>query len=64
MGVVDPPPAPHTLTPPHLPLTTRRGTNGLTLRRLAVWSQDPLERLQLMAMLVESVGELRGGAVS
>ena len=41
-----------------------RGRNGLTLRRLSVWSQDPLERLHLMATLVESVGELRGGALA
>jgi gamma-tubulin complex component 3 len=29
----------------------------LTLRRLYVWTQDPLERMRLMAVMVDSVGE-------
>jgi hypothetical protein len=33
------------------------GGSRLTLRRLYVWTQDPLERMRLMAVLVDSVGE-------
>ena len=40
------------------------GTTGLTLRRLFVWVQDPLERLQLMALITDSAGALRGGALA
>ena len=36
----------------------------LTLRRLMVWAQDPLERMRLMAVLTDSVGGLRGGALA
>ena len=37
---------------------------GLTLRRLVVWTQDPLHRMRLLASLVESVQGLRGGALA
>lgn len=33
----------------------------LTLRRLLVWAMDPIERLRLMAILCDSVCDLRGG---
>lgn len=35
------------------------GTEGLTLRRLAVWVSDPLERLKILATLVTSAGHLK-----
>lgn len=35
------------------------GTEGLTLRRLAVWVVDPLERLKLMATLVAAAANLK-----
>ena len=34
---------------------------GLTLRRLAVWVQEPLERMRLLACLVRRVGPGRVG---
>lgn len=40
------------------------GSEGLTLRRLAVWVVDPLERLKLMATLVAAAAELKVGAES
>lgn len=39
-----------------------RGSEGLTLRRLAVWVVDPLERLKLMATLVGAAAELKVGS--
>ena len=36
----------------------------LTLRRLLVWAQEPIERLKLMAILCDSVGRLRGGDIA
>lgn len=33
----------------------------LTLRRLLVWAMEPIERLRLMAILCDSVCDLRGG---
>ncbi|KAG5179865.1 Spc98 family-domain-containing protein [Tribonema minus] len=41
-----------------------QGGECLTLRRLALWSVDPMERLRLMATLIESVGTLQGGALA
>lgn len=38
------------------------GTAGLTLRRLAVWVVDPLERLKLMATLVAAAAQLKVGS--
>eukprot|EP00742_Colponemidia_sp_Colp-10_P010263 GILJ01011264.1.p1 GENE.GILJ01011264.1~~GILJ01011264.1.p1 ORF type:complete len:867 (-),score=164.52 GILJ01011264.1:142-2421(-) len=35
----------------------------LTLRKLYVWSQEPLERLRWMAILVDAVKGLKGGAL-
>ncbi|CAM9627526.1 unnamed protein product, partial [Choristocarpus tenellus] len=35
------------------------GTAGLTLRRLAVWVMDPMERLKLMAAMVGAAAGLR-----
>ena len=40
------------------------GLVGLTLLRLRVWVQEPLDRMHLMARLVESVGPLSGGALA
>ncbi len=37
---------------------------GLTLRRLAVWAIEPIERLRLMATLVDAAGSLQGGALA
>lgn len=42
----------------------RSSAGGLTLRRLLVWTQDPLHRMRLLASLVESVQGLRGGALA
>ena len=39
------------------------GTSGLTLLRLRAWMQEPLERMLLLARLVDSVGPLTGGAL-
>ncbi|OQR84090.1 gamma-tubulin complex component [Achlya hypogyna] len=36
----------------------------LTLKRLFVWTQDPLDRLRTMTCLVDSVEGLRGGALA
>ncbi|ETV73904.1 hypothetical protein, variant 2 [Aphanomyces astaci] len=36
----------------------------LTLKRLIVWTQDPLDRLRVMAALVDSVDGLTGGALA
>ncbi|KAF0685915.1 Aste57867_22232 [Aphanomyces stellatus] len=36
----------------------------LTLKRLVVWTQDPLDRLRVMAALVDSVDGLQGGALA
>lgn len=38
------------------------GTEGMTLQRLFVWIQDPLERLKLMATLVAAAAQLKVGA--
>jgi gamma-tubulin complex component 3 len=43
---------------------TAGGTHVFTLRRVYVWAQDPLERMQLMATLCESARGLRGGALA
>ncbi|KAF1775775.1 Gamma-tubulin complex component protein [Phytophthora cactorum] len=37
-----------------------RGFSSLTLRTLIVWLQDPLDRMRLMARLIDSVEGLRG----
>ncbi len=37
---------------------------GLTLLRLRMWMQEPLERLYLMARLVDNAGPLKGGALA
>ncbi len=37
---------------------------GLTLRRLAVWALEPIERLRLIATLVDAAGSLQGGALA
>lgn len=37
------------------------GTEGLTLKRLAVWVADPLERLKQMATLVSAAAQLKVG---
>lgn len=43
---------------------TEREASGLTLLRLRAWMQEPLERLFLMARLVEGAGPLIGGALA
>ena len=40
------------------------GLVGLTLLRLRVWVQEPLERMHLMARLVDSASPLAGGALA
>lgn len=40
------------------------GTSGLTLLRLRAWMHEPLDRMYLMARLVESAGPLTGGALA
>ncbi|KAL0908363.1 hypothetical protein M5K25_022853 [Dendrobium thyrsiflorum] len=38
--------------------------NYLSLRRLSVWLAEPMVRMRLMALLVDSCQELRGGAMA
>jgi gamma-tubulin complex component 3 len=38
--------------------------SDLTLRKLVVWVQDPLDKLRLIARLIDSVDGLRGGALA
>ena len=40
------------------------GTSGLTLLRLRAWMHEPIDRMYLMARLVEGVGPLTGGALA
>lgn len=42
----------------------QNGTEGLTLLRLKAWMQEPLDRMCLMARLVDSAGPLTGGALA
>ncbi|RHY25414.1 hypothetical protein DYB32_008326 [Aphanomyces invadans] len=46
------------------PLPESAGVPDLTLKRLIVWTQDPLDRLRVMAALVDSVDGLVGGALA
>ncbi|KAH9120211.1 hypothetical protein LEN26_011226 [Aphanomyces euteiches] len=46
------------------PLPESEGLPELTLKRLVVWTQDPLDRLRVMAALVDSVDGLSGGALA
>ncbi|KAG0356499.1 Gamma-tubulin complex component 3 [Podila minutissima] len=39
------------------------GSKGLSLKRLLVWTQDSLQRLRLMSVLVECCQNLQGGAL-
>ncbi|KAF9584274.1 Gamma-tubulin complex component 3 [Lunasporangiospora selenospora] len=39
------------------------GSKGLSLRRLLVWTQETLQRLTLMSVLVENCKDLQGGAL-
>ncbi|KAK3848672.1 MAG: Spc98 family-domain-containing protein [Linnemannia gamsii] len=39
------------------------GSKGLTLKRLLVWTQESLQRLRLMSVLVECCQDLQGGAL-
>ncbi|KAG0033066.1 Gamma-tubulin complex component 3 [Podila clonocystis] len=39
------------------------GSKGLSLKRLLVWTQDSLQRLRLMSVLVECCQDLQGGAL-
>ncbi|KAF1332532.1 Gamma-tubulin complex component, partial [Globisporangium splendens] len=41
-----------------------RSFSELTLRKLLVWTQDPLDKMRLMARLIDSVEGLRGGALA
>ncbi|CAH0492198.1 unnamed protein product [Peronospora farinosa] len=43
---------------------SERVTSSLTLRTLIVWTQDPLDKMRLMARLIDSVEGLRGGALA
>ena len=40
------------------------GSHGITLVRLRAWIQEPLDRMLLMARLVDAVGPLTGGALT
>lgn len=40
------------------------GSRGITLLRLRAWIQEPLDRMLLMARLVDAVGPLTGGALT
>lgn len=42
----------------------RTPATGLTLRRLLVWTQDPLLRMRLLASLAEATEGMRGGALA
>ncbi|KAI8605941.1 Spc98 family-domain-containing protein [Dissophora ornata] len=39
------------------------GSKGLSLKRLLVWTQESLQRLRLMSVLVECCHDLQGGAL-
>ncbi|KAL4109448.1 hypothetical protein PRIC1_001148 [Phytophthora ramorum] len=41
-----------------------RAVNILTLRNLIVWTQDPLDKMRLMARLIDSVEGLHGGTLA
>ncbi|KAJ0409577.1 hypothetical protein ATCC90586_010088 [Pythium insidiosum] len=41
-----------------------RGPSDLTLRKLLVWVQDPLDQMRLLARLIDAVDGLRGGALA
>ncbi|KAF9104577.1 Gamma-tubulin complex component 3 [Mortierella sp. AM989] len=43
--------------------TDTDASKGLTLKRLLVWTQDSLQRLRLMSVLVECCNDLQGGAL-
>lgn len=43
---------------------SKAGISDLTLRKLVVWVHDPLEKLRLIARLIDSVDGLRGGALA
>ncbi|KAI1314677.1 Gamma-tubulin complex component 3 [Mortierella claussenii] len=43
--------------------TDKDKSKGLSLKRLLVWTQESLQRLQLMSVLVESCHNLQGGAL-
>lgn len=38
-----------------------KGTSGLTLLRLRAWMQEPMDRMCMMARLVDSASPLTGG---
>ncbi|KAG0327927.1 Gamma-tubulin complex component 3, partial [Podila humilis] len=42
---------------------TSDNSKGLSLKRLLVWTQDSLQRLRLMSVLVECCQDLQGGAL-
>ena len=44
--------------------STASGTSGLTLLRLRAWMQEPMERMCLMAKLVDAAGPFTGGALA
>ena len=44
--------------------SSAEGPSGLTLVRLRAWMQEPLERMMLLARLVDSAGPLTGGALA
>ncbi|KAF9360428.1 Gamma-tubulin complex component 3 [Mortierella sp. AD094] len=43
--------------------TDTDASKGLTLKRLLVWTQDSIQRLRLMSVLVECCNDLHGGAI-
>lgn len=40
-----------------------QGESSLTLRRLAVWTHDPTERMKMLGVLVDGCKRLKGGAL-
>eukprot|EP00761_Pharyngomonas_kirbyi_P006563 gb/GECH01006571.1/.p1 GENE.gb/GECH01006571.1/~~gb/GECH01006571.1/.p1 ORF type:complete len:848 (+),score=133.22 gb/GECH01006571.1/:1-2544(+) len=44
-------------------LESQAASGTLTLRRLLVWTQEPLERLRIMAVVGEGVSGMHGGAL-
>eukprot|EP00026_Physarum_polycephalum_P001520 Phypoly_transcript_01522.p1 GENE.Phypoly_transcript_01522~~Phypoly_transcript_01522.p1 ORF type:complete len:898 (+),score=123.02 Phypoly_transcript_01522:59-2752(+) len=49
------------IPPSHPPVSN--GAGSLTLRRLAYWSQGPLQNMRLLAIIADGLTGLRGGAI-
>lgn len=44
-------------------LESQMNFSSLTLRRLLVWTYEPLKRMELIAILLDNTRELKGGAL-